>query len=291
MKKTSLFLIFFILGCGFLLNRASSEEMGYYNPENVLKFADYLYQTGDYLRAVGEYQRYLFYSPQDSDSTLYKIGICHRLAGNTKKAIDSFQKIAAAGIESQIQLAASYQIAYSYFLSDQYENSIRYINQALDKTKEPDERGKFQILAAFNYLYQRRWYDSEHILESIVLEDENLNNTVSALRMSTQEAINLPHKKPALAGLFSTVVPGTGKMYCKQYGDGLYSLICVCGAGLLAWDGFRENGIRSISGWLFGSVSGIFYAGNVYGSIVAARIYNHRLETDLLRRLPPVPND
>ena len=41
------------------------------------------------------------------------------------------------------------------------------------------------------------------------------------------------------------------------------------------------------AGW----VSGIFYAGNVYGSTIAARIYNRQLEEDLLRLLPAIPDD
>ena len=208
-----------------------------------------------------------------------------RCTAAIQKAIDA---CAAAG-GGAVRFPANYQIAYTYFLDDQHENSLQYLNQILDDTKNPDERGKLQILAAFNYLHQKRWSDAEHVLDSMAARDENLNLTASSLRACSREGMDLPRKSPILAGLSSAVIPGTGKIYCGEYGDGIYSLIITGITGWLAWDGFRENGIRSVSGWVFGSVCSVFYAGNVYGSAIAARIYNHRLEAGLLKRLPSVP--
>ncbi len=292
-RFTSLFisLIFatFILTSG-LASGDDDGKIDYYSRENMLKFADHLYQEGDYLRAAGEYQRYLFYFPQDADSTLYKIGLCYLRSGKIRKAISFFDRLGLKYPESRFRFAASYQIAHSYFLLDRYEDSVQYINRVLDESKEADQRGQLQILVAFNRLYQRRWRDAEAILESLSSEDGNLSHVASLLRSRAREGAELQHKNPMLAGLFSAIIPGAGKMYCKQYGDGLYSFILVGTTGLLAWDGFRENGFRSVKGWLFGSMSGVFYAGNVYGSSIAARIYNRQLEADLLSRLPDVPH-
>lgn len=263
-------------------------EIDYRNPENILKFADYLFQEGDYLRAIGEYQRYLFHSPEDSDAMLYKIGLCYGRAGDIGQAISFFRRI---DTRSPLRFAASYQIAYIYLASGQYESSIRSLDQALNEAKNEDERRQLSLLTAFNYLHQRRWADAEHILGSQAFRDEGLANLASSLKRSAREGMSLPSKNSMLAGLFSAAVPGTGKMYCRQYGDGVYSLILIAITGLLAWDGFQENGIRSARGWIFGSMSAVFYFGNVYGSTIAARIYNHQLETSILNSLPRVPDD
>ena len=283
----------FLFGFGILVTSASgvADDVDYNSPENIFRFAEHLYEERDYLRAAGEYQRYLFYSPQNSDSTQYKIGLCYRRAGDREKAINYFRKLTIEHPESRFRFAASYQIAYSYFLSGQYEKSTQYLDQVLNNTKDPDERGKFQVLAAFGYLHQRQWNKVERVLGSHTFEDENLNRLTSELKSSAQEGMNLPRKSPLLAGLFSAIVPGSGKMYCKQYGDGFYSFLLIGITGVLAWDGFRDNGVKSISGWIFGGMSSIFYTGNVYGSSVAARVYNRQLEIDLLRRLPIVPDN
>lgn len=286
MKKS---LPFFIL-LAFCLTGVSGGNTDYYSPENILRFADYLYQEGDYLRAVGEYQRYMFLSPQEADSVLYKIGLCYRLAGDTEKAINCFRKIIAEHPESQHCFDASYQIAYSYFISGRYQESSQYLDQILKGISDPDRRGKLQILAAFNYLHQRRWREAEYMLKPLELRDEDLSRTASDLMTGAKNGLNLPRRNPAIAALLSAIVPGTGRMYCKQYGDGFYSLILIGVTGLLAWNGFQENGVRSIRGWFFGSMSGVFYAGNVYGSSIAARIYNRQLETDLIKKLPAAPD-
>jgi len=274
--------------CLLCLASFSYGETDYYSPENTLRFADYLYQTKDYLRAAGEYQRYLFHSPEDADNALFRIGLCYRRAGDTVKAVDFFSKVDS---ESRLHFAASYQIAYTYFLSGQYENSIRFLDQTLDGTENVDELGRLGILTAFNYLRQKRWRDAEGILQPLILKDVELNGVASSLRIRAREGVNLPRKNPALAGLFSTVIPGVGKMYCGQYGDGIYSLIVVGVTGLVAWSGFQENGVHSVRGWLLGSMSAVFYVGNIYGSTVAAQIYNRQLESNLLKRLPTVPDD
>jgi len=269
---------------GFVSN--ANGEVDYYSPENILKFAEYLYGEGDYLRAAGEYQRHLLYSPQNVDSTLYRLGLCYRLAGDTERAIRSFRKIATGDTGSRFRSAASYQIAYSYFLAGQYQESTQSLNSALGRSGNADERKKLQILSAYNYLHQKRWHDAERVLDGLDLKDSEL-----LLRTSAQKGMTLPRKSPVLAGLLSTVVPGAGKIYCGQYGDGFYSLFLAAATGFLAWDGFRENGVDSVRGWIFGSMGAVFYAGNIYGSTVAARVHNHQLEVSLLRSLPIVPDE
>lgn len=279
------------LFCVFCLTSAafgdSDGSVDYHSSENILKFADHLYQSGDYLRAAGEYQRYLFYYPQDADSTLYRLGLCYRRAGDTERAIHSFSELVTSHAESRFRSAASYQIAYTYFLSSQYEKSIQF----LDKVENADEPGRPGVLRTFNYLHQKRWRDAERALSDLDPKDVELSRTVLSLRASAQEGMRLPRKSPALAALLSAVVPGAGKFYCGQYGDGFYSLFLAGATGLLAWDGFRDDGLHSIRGWIFGSLGAVFYTGNIYGSAVAARVHNHTLEVNLLGSLPAAPDD
>jgi len=79
-------------------------------------------------------------------------------------------------------------------------------------------------------------------------------------------------KSPVLSGLFSSVIPGLGKIYTGQIGSGI-SAFLTCGAmGAIT----VENGLRSGWGhwstWVFGSLFTLFYAGNIYGSIVAKAV-------------------
>ena len=59
--------------------------------------------------------------------------------------------------------------------------------------------------------------------------------------------------------------------------------------GVLGWgayDGFSENGVSSRKGWTLGTIGGIFYLGNIYGSVVAAQRHNQRTEAAFLATIP-----
>ena len=87
--------------------------------------------------------------------------------------------------------------------------------------------------------------------------------------------INPPTKSPLLASILSAVVPGLGKIYSDQIGDGITSFIATGLLAFLSYDNFHAN--HRFRGWLFTGLGGLFYAGNIYGSAAAAQIYNAKL--------------
>jgi len=268
-----------------------SKATDYYSAENVHKFAEYLYQEGDYVRSAKEYERYLL-NLQGADEALFKIGLCYRHTGDTQKAIGFFQRITKEYPKSDFKFSANYQISYSYFLSGQYKESIGYIEQVLKET-EGEKRQKLETLLAFNYLNQRQWRSASNLLNSVKmpLEDKITENIMLELKDCSREGINLKRKSRFLASLMSAILPGSGKIYSKQFGNGIFSFVLVGTTGLLAWDGFRENGVKSVKGWIFGSLCSVFYTGNIYGSGISVLAYNHQAETDILMRLPSLPDE
>jgi hypothetical protein len=105
------------------------------------------------------------------------------------------------------------------------------------------------------------------------------------LKQEAESGERLPYKNSKIAGFLSAILPGTGKMYCKLYSDGFFSLALIGGTGWLAYDGFHRSGISSVKGWFLGTLSGIFYLGNIYGSAVAAQNYNLHIENELLAKI------
>ncbi|MBM3242320.1 membrane protein insertion efficiency factor YidD [Candidatus Poribacteria bacterium] len=263
-----------------------NSNVDYYNPQNILSFADYLYKEEDYLRAAGEYQRYLFYSSAESDKTIYRIALCYRLGGQTEKSIKFFEKILQEYPESVLSTSARYQIGYAYFMMGQYENSISHLKE-LHRVENKTYRWKLQHLMGLNYLMQKRWGDANRLFDSLahISPDEEAKAVALKFKNYAEEGEHLPHKNPILAGSLSSILPGTGKIYCGRYADGFFSLVLLGATGLLVYDGFRHDGVDSVEGWFFGTLGGIFYLGNVYGSAVAAQIYNRQREKDLLLRV------
>ncbi|RKY94108.1 MAG: hypothetical protein DRQ13_08615, partial [Ignavibacteriae bacterium] len=84
-----------------------------------------------------------------------------------------------------------------------------------------------------------------------------------------------PIKDPALAGIMSAVIPGSGKMYVGEWGDGIMALVTTGLFAFLAYDNFRAG--HNTRAWIFTGLGAFFYAGNVYGSVAAAQIYNAKI--------------
>ncbi|MEE3193632.1 MAG: tetratricopeptide repeat protein, partial [Candidatus Poribacteria bacterium] len=119
-----------------LASEVSADSIDYNNPQNIRKFADYLYGQGDYLPAIGEYQRYLFTKPKDDNQVWYRIGLSYRATGQIDKALNAFNWILKKQPSSQLANTVYYQVAYSYFLTNEYEKAIEF----LTKTNEPKSR-------------------------------------------------------------------------------------------------------------------------------------------------------
>jgi len=79
----------------------------------------------------------------------------------------------------------------------------------------------------------------------------------------------LTHRSPLLAALFSSALPGAGKVYAGRPADGFYSLL-VTGSSTWAAASYGRDEHWGRAG-LFGAMGLFFYLGNIYGSAVEAR--------------------
>ena len=161
--------LFIILLTITLLSFASAEEpFKYYTPENVRKFADFLYEQGDFLRAVDEYQRYLFYiseKVEENEQVRYKIALCYRFAGDSEKAIQNFQTLLHS--DPQSQFASYYQIGATYFLVDQFEQAAQFLREALPNITDTQQHAEAQQLIGLSYLMQKQWSEAGEVFKTL----------------------------------------------------------------------------------------------------------------------------
>ena len=258
----------------------------YYSPENILKFADFLYTQGDYLRAAGEYQRYLFYQPQESAQIRYKIAVCYRFGGKTEQAIQGFETLLRTDPKSQFASRAYYQIGATYFLMDQFDQAARFLHEALPRITDTRQHAEAEQLIGLSYLNQKRWSEASEVFKTLQASDMlPIREKAVAYHNYAEQGARLPTRSPFLAGTLSTIVPGAGRLYTGRLGDALTSLFTVGFTGWQAYDGFRRDGISSVKGWTLGTLCGIFYVGNIYGSVISARVYNRHVTDEFLATL------
>ena len=86
-----------------------------------------------------------------------------------------------------------------------------------------------------------------------------------------------PQKSPWLAAAASAVVPGLGKIYAGQTGEGISSFLVIGAMGAITAEHWIKDGPRDWKTIVPGVLTAFLYLGNIYGSYMSVSIYNTRL--------------
>ena len=79
-------------------------------------------------------------------------------------------------------------------------------------------------------------------------------------------------KSPWLAAGLSAIIPGAGKVYAGKTGQGVASLLTVGSLAVITAEQWKHHGPKDWRTIVAGSLCGIFYIGNIYGSWMSVSI-------------------
>lgn len=242
----------------------SGQDSSFYTPEARIRFADHLYCSGDFFRAGLEYQE-AFKSSSDSLALLKWI-LSQWRSGNIDQITASVESLTTEELKS----AGS---AFLYGL---------YISRFDLKLPPPELASRIELLSTLN----------THPASSIIKESNFFINSIkpelpSGLSEQAKQELtglrerheNLSLKSPYLAGLLSMIVPGSGKIYTGETGDGVTAFILTSLFGYLAWTSFEHD--HTTRGYILGAAGAGFYFGNIYGSFISAKLRNEKTLFDL----------
>jgi TM2 domain-containing membrane protein YozV len=246
-------------------NFSQSGSINFNSPENIKKFADHLFCEKDYLRANLEYERLDFIN--SDDSLLFKIGIGYSFIQDYQNANLYFDKIAPT---SNLYEDSELQRLKLFFLLEAYEslNSIYRESISKNKHKYLSEASK---LEHFSYFFSELPLPLKEKFLTPFSYDEK-----QEVSFFYDMKSDMPYKSSLKSALMSAVIPGAGKIYTGNTGDGITSFLTTSLLAFLAYDNFKAN--HNIRGWIFAGLGSFFYAGNIYGSIAAVQIFNARLD-------------
>jgi hypothetical protein len=244
----------------------SAQENDIFNLENSRKFADYLFDTRQFDLATVEFERVVFMAPDDSLSILKLIKAYrneHKYEVGLKRAFD----LLPATSNLSFPFLKELFLLQSHL--EQHEENLQMIrdNQMLSEGQRNE-----MILSAL--MLNRSWEKGEAYFTMNQADDPYYSRLGNLL----DERKTLKKKSPYLASGLSVLLPGMGKIYTRDWADGIITLGFVATSAWQAYRGFNEDGIKSIYGWIFGSIGAGFYLGNIYGSFKGARNYNKRID-------------
>ena len=120
-------------------------------------------------------------------------------------------------------------------------------------------------LAAFDRYSQQFKFEQFHYVNS--------QNDLMGVRMALGD---FRQKSPVVAGLLSAVVPGAGKIYAGQLGEGIAAFLTVGSLVAITAENWVKNGLLDWKTITFGTLSTIFYIGNIAGSAISVNVYRNQ---------------
>lgn len=253
----------------FLLVSLDSFSQDFYNWDNSVRFGKYLYNTNQFDLAIREFERCVFLKPDDRESYLYLFKI-HRKTDAFEKAINCFQRF--SGNLNVGEMDAAFGLEYFKLLvqNGRYDDAEYF----LDKNPFFNESFDFKLSTL---LLKKEWKEAYQYKTAY---SDYINKSLSDI---TGKGVILKRKSPAWAGLFSAVVPGSGKAYAGRWKDGLISFVMTSTAAFVSIRGFNKNG-NSFYPWVMGGLAFVYYSGGIYGSARAATKYNKDKEDELVKK-------
>ena len=103
---------------------------------------------------------------------------------------------------------------------------------------------------------------------------EAAERELSSIYRSRYEA---KRKSPWLAAAASAVVPGLGKVYAGQIGEGISAFLLTGAMGAISAEHWLKDGPGNWKTIVPMVIGGILYIGNIYGSYMSVSIYNQRI--------------
>lgn len=280
-RKIFLFQLIFTISFSVFAQLSADSQV-----RDEIKFGEYLIKKGNNTDAI-----YLLEKIDTShisialrDSLYYVIGWASYKNKKLEKTIHYFSEISNG---FPLKDKTTFFLAYSYSFLGFYDKSIQILNRYNTDNLGYQKLKNFQLSGNAILMRNRKDFDLyanrfgfNHF--AIAKQEENLKGI-------SLEMTKFKPKSLFLAGFLSSIVPGLGKIYIGDKGAGIAAFFTVGALMGITAENYAKNGINDYRTILSGSLTSLFYLGNIYGSISALKVkrekYYARIDHQVLFEL------
>jgi TolA-binding protein len=253
------------------------------SPDKQFDFAETCFSNKDYLMAVGEYKRFIYFFPGDErvETAMYRIGMSYYLGGDFKKAVDSFNDVIDRYVDTDLSIKSYFMISQAHVRRKAFGLAIINLNNLITVTHDGDVRDEAYYRLGWIYIETASWEKAGHYFSKISAKNK-AKYTLERLTAELNKEKSIPKKVPGLAG-FLSIIPGAGYLYCERYQDALIAFLLNGGLICAAYESFDDH--NNALGGVIAFVEFGFYAGNIYGAVTSAHKYNRKQTDQFIEKL------
>ncbi|MBW7858707.1 MAG: hypothetical protein H3C43_10560 [Leptonema sp. (in: Bacteria)] len=182
----------------------------------------------------------------------------------------------------------NYLSLYSAYILNKPQISDLLTNSLKQSAKYQQNQPQFEYLTGAWLLNLQKFDAASIVYSNLSQQNSEVGQQSRQIVIELGQIESLPHKSPWLAAIFSTVIPGSGQIYSRQFSDGVMALFW--NATFLG-GAFYVNRLETLanrphygSGFL-GLFGLMFYASNIAGGYSSAYRYNVFHQRKFVERL------
>ena len=282
MNKNYLILLALVL-CALIPCYGLAQTSVVITADEQFQFAEHYFQRGDYYRAVGEYDRFIYFFPKEPRVALakYKIGLSYLEGQRFKEAVESFKGVIQEYPDTEVAVESYFKMSACYVKLKQFDEALSTLDDLLRGAKDQDVRDEALYRGGWIFLEMDDWKKAEASFDAIGPENR-IKYRLEALSEEMSKKEFLETKDPTTAGLLA-IIPGAGHLYCERHRDALVAFL-LNGAMIFAAVEAFDNGHEALGGLLTFFEIGL-YSGNIYSAVNSAHKYNRKHKGDFFKYL------
>jgi tetratricopeptide (TPR) repeat protein len=253
------------------------------NPDKQFNFAEYYFSKKDYLMAVAEYNRFIYFFPEDQrvETVMYRIGMSYYLGGHFKNAIDSFNAVIDRYVDTDLSVKSYFMISEAHVKQYAFGLALINLNNLITITHDEEVKDEAYYRIGWIYIETASWEEARRYFSKISAKNKN-KYRLERLSDELDKERSIPRKDPKLSG-FLSIIPGAGYLYCERYQDALIAFLLNGGLMYAAYESFDDD--NNALGGVIAFVEFGFYAGNIYGAVTSAHKYNRKQTSRFIETL------
>ncbi|MBN1354930.1 hypothetical protein JXA40_01535 [bacterium] len=253
-----------------------AEAAAGHEADDLFAFADHLDEKHEYYRAVTEYMRFIFLYPEDSRSQECRFRICRSYleGGRLDDAVNCLIEFLGSSDGDDLALSARYSLGAAHYCLHDYPAALVQLELIPEKSLSITGRNAVTYSRLWCYLHQKDFRSAYALAGMFDPKPTGYGPVNTTLSRTVAELELLPRRKPALAGIMSAVIPGTGQFYSGHWEDGALSLLlnALFIGGIIHSLGNDHNETAAVLGFFELG----WYSANIYNAVDSAHQTNRR---------------
>lgn len=247
------------------------------------EFAEHLFSNQEYASAISEYERFIYFFPEDDriEPAMFRIGMAHFKSKRFQQAVNALKTLIEKYGRTDLSIRSYLMISESYAKLNAFDAAIINLHNLITITGDENIQDEAYYRIGWFYIETASWEKAKNYFSKISAPNKNTYR-LKRLAVDLDKEKIIPQKNPRLAGVLS-VIPGAGFLYTERYQDARIAFLLNGALMYAAYEAFDNN--NDVLGGIITLVEFGFYTGNIYGAVSSAHKYNRTKTGRFIQKL------